>query len=246
MTPEDTAAACAPAVTGLASHFMLDGATYAAGIEAGFAGLDFYAGGRGGALGDVDGDVVAAAFAFFEPGMVRANWDQARSVMAPKDAAGRFIDAGYCWAGAHLPETGVDWVRLADLAGRVNDAASPAAAPLFAAWRAMPEPDAGADPRALALHRMHVARELRFARHAACVVAAGLSALEAMAVRAPHMAPVFGWTDPVPEVDDALRARWEAAAAATDRALAPAYASLTAAERDELASLCAAVEAVTA
>lgn len=243
MTPEDTAAACAAAVSGLASHFMLDAATYAAGAEAGFAGIDFYAAGRGGALGDVDADVVAAAFAFFEPATVRAHWEQGLSVMPAREAAGRFIAAGHRWAVEHLPDGAVDWARLAELAGALNAAASPAVAPLFAAWRAVPEPD-GADPRALALHRMQVSRELRFARHAACVQAAGLSAPEAMAVRAPHMAPLFGWTA-LPDVDDGLRARWEAAEAATDRAMAPAYGALDPAEREELAALCSAVAAVT-
>jgi hypothetical protein len=244
VTPEDTAAACAAAVSGLASHFMLDPGTYAVGIEAGFSGLDFYVGGRGGALGDVDGDVVAAAFAVLEPSMVRENWEQARAVLAPRDAAARFVAVGHRWAVDHLPESGVDWPRLAELTARVTAAASPAVAPLFAAWRAMPEPETG-DPRALALHRMHVARELRFARHAAAIQAAGLSPVEALAVRQPHMAPIFGWTGELPEVDDDLRARWEAAEAATDRAMAPAYAALTGAEREELASLCSAVAALT-
>ena len=61
------AAQTAGAVSSVGSHFMLDGTTYAHGAGLGFAGLDFYVGGRGGVLGDVDADVVAAAFAFFEP-----------------------------------------------------------------------------------------------------------------------------------------------------------------------------------
>jgi hypothetical protein len=245
VTPEETAAACAAAVSGLASHFMLDPATYAAGAAAGFAGLDFYSAGRGGALGDVDADVVAAAFAFFEPATVRANWEQGAAVMPARDAAGRFIAAGYAWAVEHLADS-VDWARLAELTGRVNTAASPACAPLFAAWRAMPEPGEGADARTLALHRMQVARELRCARHAAAVTAAAISPVEAMAVRSPHMAPLFGWNDPLPEVTDEVRSRWEGAEMATNRSLAPAYATLDGGERSELVTLCAeAVAAVT-
>lgn len=241
MTPEQTAAACASAVSGIAANFMLDPATYAAGSAAGFAGLDFYAAGRGGALGDVDADVVAAAFAFFEPGTVRTNWEKGRAVMAPRDAAARFIAAGHAWACAHLAD-GVDWSRLAVLTGRVNAAASPACAPLFAAWRTMAEPDSG-DPRALALHRLQVARELRFARHAAAVVAAALSPQEAMAVRSPQMAGLFGWTDPLPDVTEDLHARWEGAERATNGALASAYATLDARERAELVDLCVAATA---
>lgn len=242
MNPEETAAACKDAVSQIASKFMLDGATYAAGMEAGFAGIDFYAAGRGGALGDVDADVVAAAFAFFEPGTVRANWEQGAKVMAPREAAARFMACGHAWAVANLPAEGVDWARLAELIGRVNAAASPAVAPLFAAWRRMPEP-ADADPRALALHRLNVARELRFALHAAAVVAAGIAPIEAMAVASPGMIPIFGWTGETPAVDDTLKGRWDAAEAATNRALAAAYAALDEAERDELVALCRAAYA---
>lgn len=238
MTPEETAAACADAVSGIAANFMLDAATYAAGAEAGFAGLDFYAAGRGGALGDVDADVVAGAFVFFEPGMVRQQWELAAPVMPAREAATRFIAAGHAWALAHLAED-VDWARLAELIGRVNAAASPSAAPLFAAWRAMPEPE-GADPRALALHRLNVARELRFALHATAVIGAGVSPVEALAVRSPYMLGIFGWGDQAPEVSADTNARWEAAEAMTNRLLAPAYAALDDAERDELAKLCAA------
>ena len=46
---------------------MTDPATYAYGAELGFEGMDFYVAGRGGALGDVPADVVAAAFVFFAP-----------------------------------------------------------------------------------------------------------------------------------------------------------------------------------
>src|SRR5450432_3056007 len=48
-------------------------------------GLDFlssYVGGRGAFLGDPDGAVVAAAFAWFEPGLVTTLWDAARSAVA--------------------------------------------------------------------------------------------------------------------------------------------------------------------
>ena len=65
VTPEAAAEATAGAVGALSSHFMLDGATYAKGGEMGFDGMDFYVAGRGGALGEVDGDVVSAALVFF-------------------------------------------------------------------------------------------------------------------------------------------------------------------------------------
>jgi Helix-turn-helix family len=48
-------------------------------------GLDFltgYVGGRGAFLGEPTGAVVAAAFAWFEPGLVTTLWDAARSAVA--------------------------------------------------------------------------------------------------------------------------------------------------------------------
>ena len=237
MTPEETAAACAGAVSGLAANFMLDPNTYAAGAEQGFSGLDFYAVGRAGVLGRVDADEVTAAFTFFEPNVVRQNWEQGSAVMDPPEASKAFIAAGHRWATEHLDADACDWARLAELQGRVN-AAAPAATKLAAGWRDLPEPD-GADPRALALHRLNVARELRFALHAAAVTGAGISAPEAMAVRSPHMAGLFGWNE-LPDVNDDLRTSWETAEAETDRALAPAYATLSEAERTELVALCAA------
>ena len=70
MTPEECAARTTAAVSGLASFIMLDGATYAAGAEHGFSGLDFYAAGRAGVLGSVPAEQVSACFGFMEPGTV--------------------------------------------------------------------------------------------------------------------------------------------------------------------------------
>ena len=178
MEPVDTADATAAAVGSLAGNFMLDPGTYAKGAELGFSGVDFYVGGRAGVLGPVDADVVSAAFAFFEPGNVRTLWEQALGVMDPGEASSRFMACGHQWAIEHLGD-GVDWARTAELLGAVCSAASPAVAPLFAAWRATPEPD-GSDAKALALHRFNLMRELRNGVHAAAVVSSGLLPVEAL------------------------------------------------------------------
>ena len=105
VTPEEAAEATAPAVSGLSSHFMLDGETYAKGGELGFDGMDFYVAGRGGVLGDVDGDVVSAAFVFFEPGTVRQRWESSRPVMSRADAGAAFARCGHEWARSTCPTT---------------------------------------------------------------------------------------------------------------------------------------------
>lgn len=227
----------AGAVSGLPAGFMLDGATYERGGRAGFDGVDFYFAGRGGVLGDVDGAVVAAALVFFEPSTVVAAWERSRVVRPPKEAAAEFGRCGHEWAESHLPD-GVDYGRLTRLLGAVTAAASPAGAPLFAGWAAMEEPPA---PKALALHRLNLLRELRGAMHGGAVLAEGLSPLEALSVRTPFMAALFGWGEPLPEAET-HKAAWERAEAGTDRAMARHLEVLSDAERDELVELCVAAQ----
>jgi hypothetical protein len=232
MNAEEAARANADAVSYLPAGFMMDGATYKRGGELGFDGVDFYLTGRGGALGDVDGMVVAAAFVFFNPETIVAGWERTRSVMARREAAMAFAGCLQSWAQGHLPDD-VDYPRLADLLGRINEAASPSVAPLFAGWRAMAEPD---DPKARALHRLNVQRELRGAVHGASVLAFGLEPLEAVLVKTPFMTSLFGWVEPFPEVES-RRAAWEQAEAATNRIMGRAYSVLDAGELSELVDL---------
>jgi hypothetical protein len=233
-TPTDTARASARAVHDVAAQFMLDMDTYALGSEAGYDGIAFYYGGRGGVLGDVDADVVTAALVFFPAGTIRTGWEQAGTVESRAAAADRFAAVGHAWARAHLPEGALDYARLAELAGRVEQAADATDAPVFAGWRALPEPSGD---RELVLHRMNALRELRAARHGQEVLAAGIEPVEALMVRTPYMADIFGWPEPRPEPDEELRERWQAAEDATDRRFGRDLAVLDAAERAEFAEL---------
>jgi hypothetical protein len=235
----EAAAASANAVSYLTSRFMLDGNTYKRGAELGFAGLDFYITGRGGVLGDVDADVVAAAFAFFEPGHVRTQWEMGTAVMPAPKAAEAFAACGYTWAEQHVPDD-LDASRLAELAARVAQGGRVACAPVFAEWRRLPAPDA---PKAAAVHHMNSLRELRQQLHSACVLAQGLTPIEAVSVNSPAMAPLFGWAD---LADTAGLAEPMAAAEdATTRAIAHAYEVLTEAERAELVELANAANVAT-
>lgn len=234
------AASTATAVSQVGSHFMLDGNTYKRGAELGFQGVDFYVTGRGGVLGDVDADVVSAAFTFFEPGTVRTLWEQGTAVMSARLAALEFAACCAAWAEDHVPDD-LDAARLGELAGRVVTGARPACAVVFAGFRALPVPDA---PKAKAVHHMNALRELRLGLHGAAVVAAGLSPLQAMSVRSPHMAPMFGWAE-LADVTG-LQERWDGAEERTTQAIAHAYAGLDDGERDELAALAGALHEATA
>jgi hypothetical protein len=232
MTPEQTAAASATAVTGVASHFMLDPATYATGGELGFEGMTFYVAGRAGALGDVDADVVTATFVYFHPDMIAAGWDATASVMPRLAAAQAFADCSHRWGREHIPAS-FDAAGLAELAGKVVAGASSAGAPLCAAWRCMPEPD---DAPALLVHRMNVLRELRGGLHSCAVIAAGLAPEDALAVRTPYMAALFGW--PEPGDTSAHQAAWDRAEADTNVAMAAPLSVLDEAERVRFVALC--------
>lgn len=242
MTGDEVAKATAATVGGLASGFMVDPATYAAGTERGFAGLDFYFAGRGGVLGDVGADVVAAAMVFFHPDHVRTQWDSGAGIMPRDEASAVFAACEARWADEHLADdAGVDWRTLADLAGKVVQNATPGGAPLFAAWRAVEAPSAGRSPRQAALHQMNCLRELRLARHGAAVVVTGLDVGDAVRHRTPHMAPIFGW-DQAP-VADGVPQLWDDAERLTNQASGRDYAVLDDDEAAELVRLC---EAATA
>jgi len=229
----------ASAVSTIGSHFMLDGATYKRGAELGFQGLDFYVAGRGGVLGDVDADVVSAAFTFFEPGGIRTLWDQGRSVMPPAQAAAEFAACCAVWAEANVPDD-LDAARLAELAGRVVAEARPACAPVFAGWRAVAVP---ASPKAAAVRHLNALRELRNGLHGAAIISNGLTPLQALSIKSPHMVALFGW--PAPTDVEGLLPTWEAAEAQTTASIAHAYESLDDSERDELAALAGALHQVT-
>jgi hypothetical protein len=232
--PIAAAASSADAINGLGTHFMMDMDTYAYGATLGFEGVDFYIAGRGSALGDVPAGVVTAAFVFFEPGTIAAAWDRSAPVMPRRQTAEEFAGVAHRWAEARIPD-GFDAARLAELAGRLGDAAPLACAPLFAGWRSLPEPDADRS-KALALHRVNALRELRGALHGAAIIAQGVSPHGAVARRTPYMLGVFGWQEPHPEVNE-VREPWKVAQQATERAVAPAFEALEPAEREEFVEL---------
>jgi hypothetical protein len=224
-------------VSGLSANFMLDGATYARGGEAGFNGMDFYGAGRGGVLGDVSADVVAAAFVFFNPTVVAVAWEGSRDVMRRDEAAALFAQCLVGWADEHLGDD-VDWPQLAELATKVVDHATVAGAPVFAGWRALPVPE---DPKAAALHQLNALRELRMARHGAAVTALGLDIGATVCHASPGMAAIFGWDGT--EIGEDVPGLWDQAEAMTNQATDEDYAVLSAEEAEEFVALCAAASA---
>ncbi|MQY27918.1 SCO6745 family protein [Nocardia aurantia] len=201
-----------------------------------------YARGRGGVLGDVDADVVVAAFGFLAPETVRAAWD---SVSVPAaEAAGAYLGACQDFGRRKLAGF-AEAEPLAELLQAVAAAAEVPGVPLFAGWRALP---AAADAPARVLQYAHVLRELRGGLHLMAVLSAGLTPLQAVLISGSPLSPgpaqarAFGWPEPFEEVSDEVRARWEAAEAVTDALIAPAFEVLGADGGAELARLLGAAE----
>lgn len=209
--------------------------TATTGVE-GFMGG--YTRGRGGVLGEVDADVVSAAFGFFNPATIRPAWEAAASLPAAKAAEGYLVacqDFGRRKLAAFEQAD-----RLAELLEAVAVAADPAGVALFAGWRAMPLAD---DGRARVLHLVHVLRELRGGLHLMAVRSVGLTPTQAVLIKGsplnsgPKQAVWFGWQEPYEEITPEMHQRWERAEAITDELIAPAFDVLDAEDAAELVTL---------
>lgn len=234
MDPAAFANATRTAISGVGSKFMLDGRTYKRGAELGFEGIDFYLGGRGGVLGDVHGDVLAAALFFFDAEHVRTVWERAGKVTSRSVAGAAFAECGYDWARQHLADVDAAALQsVIELGGAVVAGANPAGAPLFAGWRALGQPD---DVQGAVLHVLNALRELRAALHGGAILAAGLAPVEALALNSPAMAGIFGWAELPPT--DGLQPVWQSAEDATDVAMGRALAVIPEAERQRFIDAC--------
>jgi hypothetical protein len=242
MTEPLTPAQCAALVKDGIGRFGFDWMSDPAGrtrakLELGLRGRPLYHLGRCGVLGDVPVEVVVAVAAFHPPEVVRAAWEEGRSLLEPQEAA-RFY-AGVCadYSRTRFADT-PDTARLVSLLERVVDGAPATALPLFAAWRLVPRPDDVPGRLGLLLQCL---REHRGSLHAAAVAAVGLGPLEAV-VTGPlgeANARFFGWPEPYPDPEQ-HRPRWDAAEDLTAASAARAYDPLDAAERAELVDLLAA------
>ena len=228
----------------IGSTWMMSPETAALGEASGLPGRLFWACGRGGVLGDVDADVVSAAFGFVEPTLLRGLLAGRALNVSPAQAAAYFAEACCAWGSGHLGKVDdAKLNRLADLARKVAVASSPGVGALFAGWRAVPEPTT--QPGGRAALALHVLREHRGGAHLSAVQAAGLTPLQSiMSTPAgrggPERAERFGWPEPWGSGAAFERQRHEAERL-TDLIVAPAYEALVGGERQEFVELVQAV-----
>lgn len=210
--------------------------------QLGIDGFRFYFCGRGGVLGDVEADVVRAAFGYFEPALIRKMWTTGieRSGRSPREIARAYIGRAHEFGRTRFGELD-DLDAFVDAASQVIAAFEGAGLSLFAGVRAEPVPD---DVPAAAMHQAMVLRELRGSTHLLAIVANGLPTHIAHAIRRPTELALFGYSeDAIPAPTDDDRARWDRAEALTDELLAPAYATLS---DDQAKALIAGTEAMAA
>ena len=235
MTPEQTATATRLAVHELGGAFAECPKTLQRARQLGLTGWSFYVAGRGGALGDVRPDTVAAALGFIADDAVRDGWDTARRITPPSQVAAQHLAECCRWGRENLDDFhGVD--RLVALAEPVVLAADPAGMALFAAWRSMPMPEDGPGARAAVVAKL--LREYRSGAHLLAIRAGGLTPLEALIASAEGgaAAVAYGWQPPFPPIEPLLRRRIRADLI-TDRIVGEAYRVLDVAERVELVRL---------
>ncbi len=229
MTPEQTAAAVRQPVSELGSAFLECPKTRRRARKLGLTVWTFYVVGRAGALGDVRPDTAAAALGLIAPDAIRDGWTSAQRVVPALQLAGYLREECCRWGRENLT-TFFAVQKLVDLAEQVVVGAETAGMPLFAAWRAMPLPDAGVGARAAVL--LDLLREHRAAAHLVAVRVSGLTPLEAT-VAGPDghtTATAFGWQPPFPAVQPLIKRRtW--VEALTDRIAGEAFGSLAPAER---------------
>ena len=142
-------------------------------------GLDFlqgYVWGRGSALGEPEGTVVAAAFGVFEPGLIASLYDSGRAVCSLADVRAAKESGAVAALRTVLGDApdGLDQVVAGLRRGAA--AADPTGRPMFAGLSRLPWPD---HPLGQLWHAATQLREYRGDGHLAACVTSGLSGLEA-------------------------------------------------------------------
>lgn len=215
--------------------FMLHPETFAESIAAGyenpFAG---YVAGRGGVLGEPNGETVATLFVIFEPNFLAGLWNDGVKVRGAAGAADLYWEQTAGFGRRYLANAkGLD--RFNELAEKVIAVAPVQGLALYSGWSRMP---LVSDTEGRALQLMFVLRELRGDIHLNALSISGIEPIEAHVLNKGHeYATMFGWPEPFAD-GAAKKTRYDEVEALTNRRIAELFdAALTPAEAKELAQL---------
>jgi hypothetical protein len=227
-----------PATYTSGQAFYFAPGTLAKGKEQGLDGFRFYVLGRGGVLGDVEPAVVTSAFAYFHPATIDKIWTSAKEKLDPRAASALYNECCAEFGRSKLAEVeGLE--AYVEAAEAVVAATHPAGLSLYAGWAAEPRAE---DVAGHAMQLSALLRELRGSVHIVALVASGVSAPVAHAIKRPGDIATFGW-DPAPEIGPEDLAKYEAAEALTDQLLLASYGVLG---DDQAEALRAGTEAMAA
>jgi hypothetical protein len=214
------AAEVSPAINKLGNAFYFAPQTLARGKELGLGGRRFYFVGRGGTMGDVDWPMVASAFGYFNPAVVKEIWTSSQERVQPKEIGRAYVACSQEFGRAHFADVpGLE--EFCAAAESVTAAIDPAGLALYAGLSAAP---LALDAPARAYQLVTLLREHRGSVHLLAVVAVGLDPRVAHAIRRPDDLEMFGWTpDDIPDVGDRERQLLDDAEAITNRLVSVAY-----------------------
>lgn len=231
MTNEELISIVCPVFNDNSYKYYFSQSTIDTGKSLGLKGMEFYVAGRGGALGDCQGTVVAAAFGYFNPVIINAAW----SLATAKHPARALGSAHYECAAVFGREKLSKLPNLADFVSamqKVFDAMDPDGLALFAAFKALPLVD---DLPGRAMQLAASLREYRGSAHLIAVRASGVSTIQAHYVKRPNDMKMFGWSETeYPHVDDETRARMVTAEELTSALCIAPYSVLNESERVSL------------
>jgi hypothetical protein len=243
MTDEELVGIICPIFNDNSYKYYFSPSTIAVGKSLGLKGMEFYVGGRGGALGDCDGLLVAAAFGYFNPIIINAAWTLATA----KHPARTLGSAHYECAAVTGREKLSALPNLAEFVSamqKVFDAMDPEGLALFAAFKSLPLVD---DLPGRAMQLAASLREYRGSAHLVAVRVSGVSGIQAHFIKRPKDMKNFGWSESeYPDIDDETRARMVIAEELTDALCIAPYSVLNESERASLVAGAKAFEAALA
>lgn len=231
MTNEELIKQVCPLINDTGWAYYFTPTTMARGTELGLKGPQFYFIGRGGLLGNCDSSVVAAAFGYFNPEVIKRAWDSSRQVVDPLVAGRAHLECSAVTGREKLSNVANldSFIAAAD---KVNSAANPEALALYAAFKSEP---LVSDAPGRAMQLVSVLREFRGSAHLVAVRAMGLTGKQAHFIKRPNDVAMFGWSaEDAPQIDDDARRRLDEAEKVTDQIVAPAFAVLNEKERHDL------------
>jgi len=220
--------------------FYFDAPTRERAKSLGLNSFEFYGLGRGGTLGDVDAEVVIAAFTFFHPRSVERMWTLAKTKADPVATAAQYQEAAYAFADRTFGAIDRDVLAaFAQAAFKVVAGVEGGRHLLVDGYKKFDTPS---DPVHAAYLGAIMLRELRGCVHIDAVGEVGLDPVEAIYLEDPNLFKLHGYEeDEIPVTTPDVEAKKVEAEVLTSAKMAVYFDVLDDDERDNVATGAAAM-----